>query len=141
MRLWRFRKPVPDRTTAAAGYVAEAQRQFRQVGHYTDVVAQLPLLLRQHGFGQTLSYLELRSAGRDESPYSFVYDQLQEHLDQVFRLRGKDLLQVLTREDSERYLRLAIETYAFAEAWRRAAQMASRPGDQTRNPSHEEGDS
>jgi hypothetical protein len=141
MRLWRFRKPVADRTTAAAGYVAAAQRQFRHVGHYADVVAQLPLLLHQHGFGQTLSYLKLRSAGRAESPYSFVYDQLQEHLYEVFRWRGQDLLQVLTRMESERYLRLAIETYAFAEAWRRAVQMALHTGDQAQSPSHEEGGS
>lgn len=125
MRLWRFRKPVRDRTEDAADYVTAARRQFRHFHHYADLVAQLPLLLRQHSLGQTLSYLKLRSAGRDESPYSFVYQQLQDHLERVLALREKDLLQALTRMDSERYLRLCIETHAFAEAWRQAVQADS----------------
>lgn len=138
MRWWRFRQPAPDRTAAAADYVTAARQQFRHFHHYADLVAQLPLLLRQHGLGQTLSYLELRSGGRPDSPYRFVYEQLQDHLGQVMALREKDLLQALTRMDSAPYLRLCLETSAFAEAWRRAVRADARRGSTAPNVPREE---
>lgn len=141
MRWWRFRKPGSERTADAAGYITAAHRQFRHFHQYADVVAQLPFLLRQHGLGQTLSYFKLRSGGRTESPYGFVYQQLQEHLEHVSALREKDLLQALTRMDSERYLRLCMETYTFSEAWRRAVRADSRRAPTAANVPSEEVDS
>ncbi len=113
---------VDSRANEATDCILEAQEEFRAYGHYISTVAELPLLLSRHGLGQTLAYLQLRGAGRDTSPYDFVYQQVARRLMQLFPVGETDLLIFVTRCDSQQYLRLAEEARLFAAALTYAAE-------------------
>lgn len=113
---------VDSRANEATDCILEAQEEFKAYGHYISTVAELPLLLNRHGLGQTLAYLQLRGAGRDTSPYDFVYQQVARRLMQLFPVGETDLLIFVTRCDSQQYLRLAEEARLFAAALTYAAE-------------------
>jgi hypothetical protein len=113
---------VDSRANEAADCILEAQEEFRAYGHYISAVAELPLLLGRHGLGQTLAYLQLRGAGRETSPYDFVYQQVARRLIQLFPVGETDLLTFVTRCNSRQYLLLAEEARLFAAALYEAAE-------------------
>ncbi len=116
---------VDSRANEATDCILEAQEEFEPYGHYIATVAELPLLLSRHGLGQTLAYMQLRGAGRQTSPYHFIYDQVARRLSQLFPVGETDLLTFVTRCDSRQYLRLAEETRLFAVALYHAAEDAA----------------
>lgn len=126
MKLWRRRQPVGDRQQLAEETVRRAQQEVRQFRQYLDLVAETAALLRRYGLGQTLAYLQMRSGGRPDSPYSFVYQHLQEHLRRSPGFRGKDVLVYLTQEDSTTYLRLSREALAFGDLWVKATRSVQK---------------
>ncbi len=106
---------VDDRLEEAADCIEEA----RERGHfapYARVVGDLPLLLRQHGLGQTLAYGLMRGGNRETGPYLTVYQQLTQRLAGCFRVTDRDLLTHLTGVDSHQYLLMAEEARLFAQA-------------------------
>ena len=126
MKLWRRRQPVGDRQQLAEETVRRAQQEVRHFRQYLDLVAETAAMLRRYGLGQTLAYLQMRSSGRPDSPYSFVYQHLQEHLRRSPGFRGKDVLAYLTQEDSTTYLRLSREALAFSDLWLQAARSVHK---------------
>ena len=126
MKLWRRRQPVGDRQQLAEETVRRAQQEMRHFRQYLDLVAETAALLRRYGLGQTLAYLQMRGGGRPDSPYSFVYQQLQDHLRRSPGFRGKDVLAYLTQEDSTTYLRLSREALAFSDLWVKAARSVQK---------------
>lgn len=115
---------VDSRANEATDCILEAQEEFKAYGHYISTVAELPLLLNRHGLGQTLAYLQLRGAGRDSSPYDFVYQQVARRLVQLFPVGETDVLTFLTRCTSRQYLLMAEEARLFAAALYYAAEDA-----------------
>ena len=122
MKLWRRRQPVGDRQQLAEETVRRAQQEVRHFRQYLDLVPETAALLRRYGLGQTLAYLQMRGGGRPDSPFSFVYQHLQDHLRRSPGFRGKDVLAYLTQEDSTTYLRLSREALAFSDLWVKAAR-------------------
>ncbi len=104
-----------DRLEEAADCIEEAQERGH-FAHYARVVGDLPLLLSQHGLGQTLAYFLVRGGDREASPYITVYQQLTRRLAQCFRVTHRDLLTHLTGIDSQQYLLFAEEARLFALA-------------------------
>ncbi len=113
----------PQVDEVAARYVAQAQAAGR-LDQYALVVRALPRLLHQHGLGQTLAYLQGRGAGRPDSPYQQVRDQLGAWLATTLGLSG-DALTELTRGDSGLYLRAADAARLFVLALSRAIADAT----------------
>jgi hypothetical protein len=126
MKFWRRRQVVGDRQQLAEATIQRARQEVRHFRHYLELVVETALMLRRYGLGQTLAYLQMRSSGRPDSPYAFIYQHLQEHLRRSPGFRGKDALAFLTQEDSTTYLRLAREALAFSELWVRAARAAQK---------------
>jgi hypothetical protein len=126
MNFWRRRQPVGDRQQAAEATILRAQQEVRHFRNYLDLVAETASMLRRYGLGQTLAYLQMRGSGHPDSPYSFIYQHLQEHLHRSPGFSGKDLLAYLTQENSTTYLRLSREALAFSEVWVRAARAAQK---------------
>lgn len=104
-----------DRIDEAADCIDEALERGH-FANYARVVGELPLLLSQHGLGQTLACFLVRGAGREASPYELVYQQMTRRLAEIFRVTDRDLLRHLTRSDSQQYLRMAEEARLFARA-------------------------
>ena len=126
MRLWRRPQAVGDRQRLAEETVRRAQQEVRHFRHYLDLVVETAAMLRRYGLGQTLAYLQMRSGGRPDSPYSSIYQHLQDHLRRSPGFRGKDVLAYLTQENSTTYLRLSREALAFSESWVKAARAVQR---------------
>ena len=126
MKLWRRRQPVGDRQQLAEETVRRAQQEVHHFRQYLDLVAETAAMLRRYGLGQTLAYLQMRSGGRPDSPFTFVYQQLQDHLRRSPGFRGKDVLAYLTQEDSTTYLRLSREALAFCDLWVKAARSVQK---------------
>ena len=107
MRFWRTRRPPGDRQRMADETMQRARQEIQHFRHYLDLVPETAFMLRRYGLGQTLAYLQVRGKGRPDSPYSFIYQHLQEHLRRSPGFQGKDVLEYLTQEDSRTYLRLS----------------------------------
>lgn len=105
--------PQPAYREAAERAVAEAKHVLKQLRHYQQVVRQMPLLLRRHGLGQTLTYLSLRGAGRPNSPFELLALQLERCLSETLALETKPLLAALTQNDSALYLTVTEHTRLF----------------------------
>ncbi len=116
------RQILPKERDEFAARAVEEARRLTNFFHYGDIASSLPLLLHRHGLGQTLSYLQIRGGGREQSPYTHVYRHLAERLNAVFSLPDDDLLNSITRLNSQQYLRLASEAHAYALALRRAVR-------------------
>jgi len=95
-----------------------------RLAQYAPLVRNLSLLLRQHGLGQTLTYLKSRGAERADSPFTMLYGHLNSWLGQTLGERG-DFLTALIRMDSRRYLQAAEEAHGFALALRQACQAGT----------------
>lgn len=126
MKFWRRRPLVGDRQQSAEATIQRARQEVRHFRQYLDLVAETASMLRRYGLGQTLAYLQMRGSGRPDSPYAFVYQNLQDHLRRTPGFRGKDVLAFLTQEDSTTYLRLSHEALAFSELWVRAARSTQK---------------
>lgn len=105
--------PQPAYREAAEQAVAEAKHALKQLKHYEQVARQMPLLLRRHGLGQTLTYLSLRGAGRPNSPFELLALQLERYLSETLDLETKPLLSALTQSDSTLYLTVTEHTRLF----------------------------
>lgn len=77
----------------------EAKHTLGQLKQYTLLVKQLPLLVRRHSLGQTLTYLYLRGGGRPNSPFELLAQQLDRQLAELLQTRQQALLN-LTQSDS-----------------------------------------
>ncbi len=126
MKFWHRRQIAGDREQLAKETIQRARQEVRHFRHYLDLVAETASMLRRYGLGQTLAYLQMRSSGRPDSPYTIIYQHLQEHLRRSPGFRGKDVLDALTQEDSVTYLRLSREALAFSEMWVRAARSVQK---------------
>lgn len=117
-----------QRADAAARAIQQLPKG--RLAQYAPLVRGLPLLLHQHGLGQTLAYLKSRGTERADSPYAMLYGHLSSWLAEAFAEQGGDFLAALTRMESRRYLQAAEEAHAFALALREAAEAgeeSSRP--------------
>lgn len=110
-----------QRSTEAARCIEEA-RSRGHFHHYANLVTTLPLLLHQHGLGQTLAHLKARGGDRPTSPYQLLFEQLTRRLGQVKGVSEDRVFSRLTQEDSWHYVQAAEEIRAFALALRRAIQ-------------------
>jgi hypothetical protein len=110
--------PLDERAAAVAQALAEARKQ-RHFRHYVNLLTRLPLLLHQHGLGQTLAYLQLRGANRsEEGPNALLYTQLTRRLSELMPAGGDDVLLHLTQANSSEYRQLAEEAAQFMLALR-----------------------
>lgn len=89
---------------------------------YLSLVRQLPLLLHQHGLGQTLAYLQLRGGDRTQSPYQLALQHLTHWLAMNLDVPEEDLLKHLTRSDSDVYLQATEKARHLLLALRTAAE-------------------
>ncbi len=105
--------PQPVYSEAAEQAVAEAKHVLRQLKHYEQIVRQIPLLLRRHGLGQALTYLSMRGAGRSNSPFELLAQQLDRCLSETLESEKKPGLSALTESDSALYLMLTEHTRLF----------------------------
>jgi CRISPR/Cas system CMR-associated protein Cmr5 small subunit len=89
---------------------------------YLSLARQIPLILHQHGLGQTLAYLQMRGDGRSNSPYQLLYQHLTHWLAMNLGLPEEDVLKSLTRADSEGYVRATQATRLLLLALRTAVE-------------------
>jgi CRISPR type III-B/RAMP module-associated protein Cmr5 len=89
---------------------------------YLSLARQLPLILHQHGLGQTLAYLEMRGGDRSNSPYQLLRQHLTHWLAMNLGLPEEDVLKSLTRTDSEGYVRATRAARHLLLALRMAAE-------------------
>jgi hypothetical protein len=114
---------LDERATAVAQALAEARKQ-RHFRHYVNLLTRLPLLLHQHGLGQTLAYLQLRGANRsEEGPNALLYTQLTRRLSELMPAGGDDVLLNLTEANSTEYRQLAEEAGQFMVALRHSVRV------------------
>jgi CRISPR/Cas system CMR-associated protein Cmr5 small subunit len=89
---------------------------------YLSLAQQLPLILHQHGLGQTLAYLQMRGGDRAQSPYQLVLKHLTHWLAMTLGLPEEDVLTNLTRAESGVYLQATEEVRHLILALRAAAE-------------------
>lgn len=107
--------PRPQYQTAAEQAVDEAKHTLGQLKQYTLVAKQLPLLVRRHSLGQTLTYLYLRGGGRPNSPFELLAQQLDRQLAELLQTRQQALL-TLTQRDSRCFREASEQIQLFLAA-------------------------
>lgn len=126
--IWNAEYLAPDERAEAVSRAFDEAQNHHQFRHYASAVDTLPLLLHQHGLGQTLAYLILRSDNRPNSPYTLVLQHLTRRLAQIYPIGGGDILAHITQADSAQYRRLAEEARAFTLALRQALKAEQAAG-------------
>ena len=107
--------PRPQYQTAAEQAVEEAKHTLGQLQQYTLVAKQLPLLMRRHGLGQTLTYLYLRGGGRPNSHFELLAQQFDRQLAELLQTQQQALL-TLTQRDSRCYREASEQIQLFLAA-------------------------
>lgn len=120
---------APDERAEAVSRAFDEAQNHPQFRHYASAVNTLPLLLNQHGLGQTLAYLKIRSDNRPNSPYALVLQHLARRLAQLYPIAGGDILAHVTQADSAQYRRLAEEAGEFILALRQALKVEQAAGE------------
>jgi hypothetical protein len=116
--------PRPHLQAADEGLAQARQTQcpFRD---YSNVVRQLPTLLRRHGLGLTLAYLQMRGGGNRNSPAEIVLAQVERWLFKALGLSGRGVLPVLCTRDSAFYVEASLQARLFAAALVRCVERQS----------------
>ena len=108
--------PQPLYQSTAEQAVDEAKHTLGQLKHYTLVARQLPLLLRRHGVGQTLTYLHMRGGGRSTSHFELLAQQLDRCLAEMLGTKQQQALAALTQRDSRCYREATEQIQLFLRA-------------------------
>lgn len=101
----------PHRQAAQEAISEAARLPFARI-HFRAAARSLPKVLRRHGLGQTLVYLQVRAGTRGPSPYDVLARHLDRWLLAAMGASGRTALAALAARDS-RYYREASE-----QAWR-----------------------
>lgn len=108
--------PRSQYQTAAEQAVDEAKHTLGQLKQYALLARQLPLLVRRHGLGQTLTYLHLRGRGRPNSHFELLAQQLDWQLTELLKTQAHQALVTLTQRDSECYREAGEQIQRFLAA-------------------------
>ena len=108
--------PQPQYQTAAEQAVDEAKHTLGQLKQYTLIARQLPLLVRRHSLGQTLTYLRLRGGGRPNSHFELLAQQLDRQLAELLQTQAQQALVTLTQRDSGCYREASEQIQLFLAA-------------------------
>lgn len=90
---------------AAQIAVVEARSTLSVVKHCRQTAKNLPLLIRQHGLGQSLMYLEMRGRQRETSPFTLLLQQIDRLLEEALAEKGNAIAMV-TRRDGRTCMRM-----------------------------------
>lgn len=85
-----------------------------RLNHYRQVAAMLPRLIRQHGLGQTLAYLQARGKDQASNAYQMVFEHLCLWLAEALDVRDEEFFKTLTTRDSRFYLHATEEAWHFS---------------------------
>ncbi len=103
--------------------IAEAGRLPFSRSHLVAVVRSLPAVLRRHGLGQTLAFLQMRGgAAKGPGPHEFVAKHLDRWLLSVTGASGRTALAALAAQDSRFYREASEQAWRFLRELRAALE-------------------
>lgn len=103
--------------------IAEAARLPFRRSDLVDVARSLPGVLRRHGLGQALTYIQMRAGGaRGPSPYDVIARHLDRWLLAVMGASGRTALQALATRDSRHYREMSEQAWLFLHALRESLE-------------------
>jgi len=105
-------------TQAARQAIGEAAKGPLIRKEYGIALRQVTKLLQRHGLGQTLAYIELRSAGRPGSPYNLLGRQLDRWVLAALGVSAPSALVAIASRDSRFYLEASEQAWLFLRALR-----------------------
>jgi hypothetical protein len=111
----------PHRQAAREALAEAAKGQF-PLKHYLQVVQQLQALFQQHGLGQTLACMQMRSDGRPNSPYSMLVRQLDRWLLFSMAVSARSALAAVSTHDSQFYREASDQAWLFIRALRQGLE-------------------
>jgi hypothetical protein len=105
--------------------INEAAKPPFIIAHYGVAVRQAAKVLKRHGLGQTLAYIQLRSSGRAGSPFDLLGRQLDRWLLGALAVKAPSALGAITSRDSQFYLEASELAWVFLRAVRRGLEELS----------------
>jgi CRISPR-associated protein (Cas_Cmr5) len=110
---------------AARQALGEAAKSPFALQQYGLVVRQVARALRQHGLGQALAFIQLRSSDRPGSPYHLLGRQLDRWLLAAMGVSASSALAAITGRDSRFYLEANQQAWLFLRALRQGLEESS----------------
>ncbi len=103
-----------------AGHALNRVKERQALGkksEYLSYAKALPATIQQNGLGQAMATLLATAKGNEMDPHALLYQDLQSWLcgddeDASYRNK-KDLLQAITRNDQQHYLRAQAESQQY----------------------------
>lgn len=105
------------RAKHALDCIKERQKDGTKQSDYLSYVKALPATILQNGLGQAMATLLAAAKGKENHPYQHLYKDVQSWLcgddeDAPFPNKG-DLLEAITRNDQQHYLKAQAEAQAY----------------------------
>lgn len=110
---------------AAQRAISEAKTPPFVFAQYGLAVRQAAKVLKRHGLGQTLAYVQLRATGRPGSPYDLLGRQLDRWLLAALGTKAPSALAAIASRDSRFYLEASEHGWVFLRALRRGLEELS----------------
>ncbi len=112
-------------TQAARQAIVDAAKGPLIRKEYGIALRQITKLMQRHGLGQTLAYIELRSAGRPGSPYNLLGRQLDRWVLAALGISARSALEAIASRDSRFYLEASEQAWVFLRAVRQGLEESA----------------